>query len=324
MNDPTFSIQIPGSERMSDEEYQAMRQANIEYLESTYDFSSVEGINAIPGPCEEFKADEIKRDFTGRVEYYLLSKGEQYKKANNAELAIACFRKANELMPMYGDSFSRECFLRLPRYLRALRRFDEARAEEEKIQRLFGGNYRHINERYKPEQQKKQLLDWVALHKTDLVSTTYSHCCCTECAKYRGRVFSVSGDDARFPKLPEYLLFGGHGCNISVIPFLSGLSGLQTSDRKIITASKIIAYSNRPFIDDRTEEEVHNFIASCQEKADDVEREIARVDYDWLWEYAPHICPKSFSAYMRMKRMRSKKFIEIVSAAQELGREITL
>lgn len=60
-------------------------------------------------------------------------KAEQYEMAGQVELALACYRKSNELMPLNGvSSYPKERYMRLPRYLRKLRRFDEARAEEEK------------------------------------------------------------------------------------------------------------------------------------------------------------------------------------------------
>lgn len=326
-NPPAFlSLQVVGPQEMSAEEYQAMRQSNVDYLESKYDFLTAAGIQAIPGPSESFKAEELKRDFTGRVEYYLLSKGEQYKKENQPELAIACFRKANDLMPMYGDFYSRDYYMRLPRYLRQLRRFDEARDEEAKIQSLFGGNYRFIGERNWPEKKKADLLYSMEIQHTDLVEATYMRCCCSECAKHRGRVYCYSGKDPRFQKLPPNLLTPDHDCGITLQAFSLGINSLRIDDEKSIPGNDvqaIIKRSNRPFLDDRSEAERRDFDEVCRRKAADAEREIARSDFDWLWEFMPDICPKSFSAYMRMKNTKSDKYFAIVSTAKEKGREIT-
>lgn len=311
--------------KMSHKEYAAMRQQNLERLETSYDFSSVAGIAAIPGPSEEFKIKESRHDFTGRVEYHLLSKGEQYKKSKQQELALACFRKANELMPMYGDFYSRDYYERLPRYLRMLRRFDEAREEELRIQRLFGGDFRYIGERFWPAKRRFNLLRSIEIMQTDLVQATYTPCCCDQCAKYRGRVYSYSGNDSRFKKLPDFLLNSEHNCGISLLAFSLGTSSLGVANGGSISAEnvqEIIKYSNRKFLDDRTPEELRNFDKACLRKTADIERKKARADYDWIWEFLPEICPKSFSAYMRIKNAKSEKFAEIASEARENGREI--
>ena len=67
-----------------------------------------------------------------------MMKAGQYETAGQVELALACYRKANALMPMCAVSaYPKDRYMRLPRYLRKLRRFDEAREEEAKINALF-------------------------------------------------------------------------------------------------------------------------------------------------------------------------------------------
>lgn len=85
---------------------------------------------------------------------------------------------------------------------------------------------------------------------TDLVEASYFRGCCGECAKYRGRWFSISGKDKRFQKMPV-----DYGCTcigIDFSPVIFGLSIPMLSDE----IDDIIAYSNRPFVDDRDAEEI--------------------------------------------------------------------
>lgn len=318
----TIAAEIPSPHIMSEEEYETMRQENIGRLELTYNFSSIAGINAIPGPSKAFKENELQYDFTGRVEYYLLSKAEQYITDNNPELAIACFRKAMDLMPMYGDFYPREQYMRLPRYLRKLRRFDEARAEESRIQQLFHGEYQYINELYWPERRKRELISLLERLGGDLVLASYVRCCCSECAKYRGRVYSYSGQDARFPKLPAFLLDNQHNCGISFSPFIMETSSFATPTGLTTSESEIIHYSNRPFVDDRTLAELSDWKDWELKQSRKEAKELARKDYDWLWEFLPDICPKSFSAYMRIKNSQTEKFLTIAAAAAKHGRKI--
>lgn len=92
---------------------------------------------------------------------------------------------------------------------------------------------------------------------TDLVEFSYHSACCEECAKYRGRIFSISGEDTRFPKLPESMLQTGRiheGCRCSVSPFIYGVSTPMHCK-----PGEEVKYSNRAFVDDRTNEEKINY-----------------------------------------------------------------
>lgn len=313
---PSIELSVPAP--MSDEQYQLMRQENIQYLENKYDFTTISGIQAIPNPSDAFKREESKRDFTGRVEYYLLSKAETYKKADKADLAIACLQKANELMPMYGDFYSRDYYLRLPRYLRKLRRFDEARLEESKIQELFHGDYRYINEAHWPEQRVQNLNSQCRALKTDLVAAVYVGCCCSECAKYRGRIYSLKGKDRRFPLFPKHFL-NQHSCGLTLTPFIWGINSLSVEDGKCLRDDALIQYSNRPFEDFRTKEEVRLYEDRVEEA---LRKKQNTQEYNWLWEFHPEICPKSLSGYSKMKSSNSANFQKICIIAAREGFEI--
>lgn len=73
--------------------------------------------------------------------------------------------------------------------------------------------------------------------------------CCGECAKYRGRWFSISGKDKRFPKMPE-----NYGCTCQGIDFYPVIDGVSEPEY-CPKHQNIIEYSNRPFVDDRTQAE---------------------------------------------------------------------
>ena len=55
------------------------------------------------------------------------------------------------------------------------------------------------------------------------------------------------------------------------------------------------------------------------EQARQQAQEQNRRDYDWLWEHLPEICPKSLSAYSRMKNQNSEKYQILVAEANALG-----
>lgn len=217
------------AELINNKDYQCKRQAEIDRLEKKYDLSTVEGINSIPIPT--CKSAYSGMSVTGKIEYYLLLKAGKYEQANKVELALACYRKANELMPMSSTSYPYETYMRLPRYLRKLRRFDEARKEETKIKLMF------------PD----------------------------------GGVFSLS--KAEFIK--DMKMFG-HS---------------QTKAEALYTDYKA-------------------------ERDEERKKENDRADYDWIWEFMPELCPKSFSGYRRMKNSNSKNYQKIVTEASKFGRNI--
>lgn len=94
-------------------------------------------------------------------------------------------------------------------------------------------------------QIQQTLINNAKTMKTDLVEAEYFRGCCGECAKYRGRWFSISGRDKRFPKMPV-----DYGCTCSGLTFYPVIYGASKPDH-CPKNKDIIEYSNRPFIDDR-------------------------------------------------------------------------
>ena len=87
--------------------------------------------------------------------------------------------------------------------------------------------------------------------KTDLVEVGDSGVCCARCAKYRNRIYTISGKDKRFPVLPKDFHFC---CGLRTFPFVWDVMEPAFSCRDIIR------HSNRPFVDDRTARQIeaHN------------------------------------------------------------------
>ena len=202
---------------MSPKEYADFRMREIDQLEKKYDFSTIQGIEAIPVPKAKAPRTMLAGSYSMTAEpgYYLQHKASDYMSDNNADLAVACLKKSNELMPFSPMAYGIDTYLRLPRYLRKLRRFDEARFEENKIFELFDINR-------------------IDLYLSPPISYE-QHC----------RDFYYEKNERILKKYyNEYL---------------------------------------KVFYEDRR-------------------KEFDRAYYDWLWENFPDECPKSFSAYRRMKK----------------------
>lgn len=79
-----------------------------------------------------------------------------------------------------------------------------------------------------------------------------------------------------------------------------------------------LEYSNRPFVDDRTPEEIegYNQYLKRQKKKDYMMR-ILRLLY--IEKELPDVMPKSYSTFAQYKAHNSDKYINILNSANEKG-----
>lgn len=263
-----------------------------------YSFDTFEDINSIPIPKGKFA---YQSDFTESVEYILQRKATEFKRKGNIKLAIACLKKAVEIMPYAPISYTIEDYKKLVKYLEFDGEFDMARMYKQKIDDLF---YQIHKDRI------TNILNSAKEFETDLLEASY-HTPASELeSKYRGRIYSISGNDTRFPKLPMDIF----DTRLNLSAFIYGISSPVYCNQ-----GQEIIYSNRPFIDDRSnseKEEYEKYIKKIQDKAK-TERE-----YSWILENLKNIAPKSLNGYSKMKKSKSKKFEILVQKAHEKGFEI--
>lgn len=270
-----------------------------------YKYDTLEDINKIPIPTQKFDMD---CDMTESVEYILQRKATEHKRAGNLELAIACLKKSNDIMPYSPIMYGKDEYLRLPRYLRKAGRFNEAKAEELKIlghvSKQHCNTTKNIIEKTKSMSRKFCDLPLIVVARETLL--------CSECAKYHDRIYSLNQNDKRF--LPfnifeEYMKSKPCSCHLITFPFtweISTMTGKGENDP--------IGYSNRPFVDDRTRQEKENYDEYISKQK---ENEKDRKDYDWICEYLPNISPKSFGGYKKMKNSNSQNYKKIIDEARE-------
>lgn len=331
------------------QEVQKTIQQNEKIIEDfcrTFDLNSASGIQSIT--LADYKKWSNKAaGVPSMPEQILRKKATEYKKSGNWDLAIECLKKSNEFSPYSSCSYSKHHYVKLVDCLFSARRFDEARSEQAKIDEMFCDIERTLGDPkmmiktpiLKEDEAAKSdsfnslsvVLFQMSLEsakqlETDLVEMSEHSCVCGECAKYQGRVFSISGKSKKFPKLPEeFWKYGGvhEGCGHTIHPYIDGVnSPLYHQD--------IVTYSNRPFIDNRTEEQKAQYEAEAQ-KAKELAEERARnskelkedkSNYYWCYEYLEDLCPKSFSGYRRMKKGNTANFQKLAKAAEEKGRKI--
>lgn len=171
---------------------------------------------------------------------------------------------------------------------------------------------------------------------TDLVEAEFFMNCCDECTKYRGRVFSISGRDRRFPKLPPFI-----NCSCTGLTFYPFLYGLSTPNSKeyFRPGDTIISFSNRPFVIERTEYERQTALKQAEYERAMNELHLRfsgdmkklhiwdknhRDEYDALCHLLPECAPKSLGGYTKMKMTNSKNFQKLAIAAEKKGIKIQL
>jgi hypothetical protein len=159
---------------------------------------------------------------------------------------------------------------------------------------------------------------------TDLAEADYFKGCCEECAKYRGRWFSISGKDKRFPKMPA-----DYPCRCSGISFSPVIYGISVPTH-CNRSTDIIKFSNRPFVDDRTKEEKktfeiylketenEKFFAPYQSRWDAI-KQYDKTQYERLLSVLPDLAPKSFSGYMKMKNGNTKNYQKLLLEADKVN-----
>ena len=299
--------------------YLEIRDEEIQRLRAVYDFDSIEGVESIPVPCPEPNGDSP----TGRVEYYLRGMCfSEHWKAGRTELALACLRKAQDLMFVSDMIWQKRDFLRLFEYLYEAGLDDEAEAQLIKINAFFDAQYQQN------EIVQRALVSAKRLEE-DLMETFSNAPVCEECARYVDRIYSISGRDKRFPPFQKALDGCAHGLRCLSI----GPLDLEISDPQF-ECDDIVAYSNRPFVDERTPDDIERYknLKTIQQKTvDDVEKKIHRIRmkrYDtetveWLHENLPKLAPKSLAGFWRMQTMNTKNYQRLVVEAGKLGRDIT-
>lgn len=221
-------------------------------------------------------------------------------------------------------------------------RIEEAKAEKECIDRYYAHLSKKIDRATNGTNSK------FLLPGEDLVIMSAHGSTCPECAKYQGRVYSISGKNKRFPKVPSFF-FGTEGvhkgCGHTFSSYIDGVTDPMLEYTLSVHPMKnnqygknIVAFSNRPFVDDRTDEcvaEAASFHAKAAAKAAEeqnyydniIEVEARRGqearDFKWLQGHFPDKCPKSLTGYRRMKTQNTKNFQILYQLAADAGKKLT-
>lgn len=177
-----------------------------------YKLDTVRSIESIPVPTRTFVH---KCDFMESIEYVLQRKATQYKKEGRMDLAIACLRKSNQIMPYSPMGYQLKDYARLIKYLAKDGQTELAKVEEQQLKLRHPELYDYrISNKKGILQTIKKCKEW----KNDLVCLTINSTC-PICKNYNNKIYSLSGKSTEYPPFPQIFIKEGglhENCFVSI------------------------------------------------------------------------------------------------------------
>lgn len=277
-----------------------------------YDLTKLQDIQRIPVVYTGERSSVSSPVFD--LPYILRMGGKALFDKGMQENCFECLRKAIAIYEHTDDTYSlKSTIIELQKHMLAAGKVDAAESE-----------YRTTNKKYDYTTDEiasarltfKYTLNNAKELETDLLFLPNETDCCAECAKYRNRVFSISGNSKDYPKLPDSVFkYGGihKGCRCSFYPYQEQYDYHQLGMSK----KAAIKRSNRPFIDDRTPDEVQAYNEYYELKQKEQSKNNDRIEYYKILQKYPDKAPKSFGAYRMMKNKNTKNYQKLVEFLKE-------
>ncbi len=238
-------------------------------------------------------------------------------------------KQVTKLMPVCGISWQEKDYMHTPELLYSHGLFKDGDEYAILCRGYAEAAYKAVLPRITPKGLIAANKTWKPDLFTSFASLPY---CCENCAKYRQRIFSYSGKDKRFPKLPDelkddsYFIQHKH-CGLHFLIFFDGVSSINYKVNGTIVRDMrgLIAASNRPFMDERTAEEINEYNERVKKNTYDYtfakhkQLGISYVEYIRLVELMPDECPQDLSAYRKMKKQNTKAYQALKQKAALLG-----
>lgn len=275
-----------------------------------YDTYSLEDVKSIPIPV----FNESYGTPVNNLEYLLKMRASEEREKENYELSYALMYKAIEGMKASRIMYGKKEYMQFIMWLYKDGRIEEAAMLEKRLRReepeVFDINLFHKNHFLSEIKQCNDL------------GTDYVYCgghtyTCSECAKYQNRVYSISGKDSAYPKLPDFVYkYGGFhpGCRHGFHPFFG--DSIADKNGNYVDA---LEYSNRPFVDDRTPEEIEGYNQYLKKAEKERLRDENLKAFYILRHQVPDIMPTSYQTFVRYKSKNTSKYTAIVAAVNERG-----
>lgn len=246
---------------------------------------------------------------TGYLDYVLRMHAGHLWNLNEYNLSLICLGKACQLMLYSTIGWQRKDYYRIVERNIDLGRFKKAEEWKRWIEKYTLSPFDEKKEAF------NRCLDSAVFLETDLVEVDDLGGMCSVCAKYRNRIYSLSGKNKRFPKFPSDFHFG---CGLRITPFVYGVS------EPVFNCKNYILYSWRPFIDNRTPVEIENYKKRLELLSGWVEPKpnLNHIIYYWFKPKFPDAFPKSVSGFSRMRNANSPKYQKLMQMIESAGYKV--
>ena len=255
-----------------------------------YNLKDLNSINALKIP--NFQKNEGLPDTTSDLSYILKMKACGNKEPEIVKVLVP---KVFELMKSSALGWTKKDYKRLAEQLYKVGLVDEGKRLDNKVNKLFSDNS-------KSNKTHSSIIS-IMNAGTDLVVPSNNCATCAKCSALQRRVYSISGNDKRFPQLPEYARIHGkfhENCRHRFFAFFDGCSKLfyYNDNGEKIDIDDVVSYSNRPYVDERTENEKAEYERFQQRRQNDLEFEQLKRDYYAYKGNCQDEKPMSFSKYL--------------------------
>lgn len=282
----------------------------------TFDLTDTSSIDAIPIPnSARAKSGKDIPDMgtTGYLDYILRMHASLRWNVKDYHLAMACLRKATQLMQYSPIGWRKDDYFRIVDWYEQLGKFGKAREWEDWINSNIQDQCKFDN---------SSVIKEAKSDKTNLVYVSWAGSQSTVVSKYQARVYCINGMDKRFPKLPDFLRSTNDICHISPYFHLNdkNLDAIYYKDKYLPD----VQASWRPFVDDRSPEEIKSHDEFLKKQASAKQSKIDRRLFFRVKYLFPELAPKSQAAFYRLCADKEKyeNFISMVQASDFPLREI--
>lgn len=245
---------------------------------------------------------------TGHLEYVLRMHAGRLWNAGDYQLSMACLEKSCQLMTYSTIGWERKDFYRVVNYYIELGRFKKAKEWKDWIDAHTEAPEDYADDAFSRTLESCRFLE------TDLVEVGDLSACCGTCAKYRKRIYSLSGKSWKFPKFPTDFHFQ---CALGISPYVEGVS------EPTFKCISPVLYSRRPFRDDRTDEEKTNYklrLEYIKKVCNPINApNLSHIIYYWFKPKFPNDFPKSLSGFSHMRNANTANYQKLVKKIEDAG-----
>lgn len=279
-----------------------------------YDLTQEDSIRSISIPKYKFfPPNNNAKDLgvTGYLEYVLRMHAGLLWREGQYHISMVCLEKACQLMEYSTILWPQSEYFRIVNWYIELGKFKKAAEWKKWIYNHTKSTYDYAKDDF---EQTIQSCKYIG---TDLVEVGDCAACCCVCAKYRKRVYSLSGKTWKFPKFPADFCFR---CGLKVLPFIEGIS------EPSFKCSNLVLYSRRLFRDDRSKRELESYrdrlVREEKERSNLTKADLNHIIYYWFKPKFPNDFPKSVSGFSRMRNANSKNYQRLMQMVEAAGYKI--